>query len=164
MVTLGLMTGFFTAYGTANIDSSISWRTPFIILASLAMMYAVAAHLWLPPSPRWLMLRGRQSEVAAAWDALDVGLAELEKAEVVQEIIEDAHNPAPSVVTTHPRDDEPSSIDVSITKKRHALLDVFAPDVRSRTILGVFLLGMQQMSGIDGVLYVSHPLFTEILL
>lgn len=34
-------------------------------------------------------------------------------------------------------------------------LAAFAPDVRARTVLGVFEMGMQQMSGIDGILYVS---------
>lgn len=34
------------------------------------------------------------------------------------------------------------------------MLDVFAPDARPRFLLAVFLMGMQQLSGIDGVLYV----------
>jgi hypothetical protein len=32
---------------------------------------------------------------------------------------------------------------------------LFSKDVRGRTALAVFMMGMQQLSGIDGVLYVS---------
>ena len=35
------------------------------------------------------------------------------------------------------------------------MLSVFAKNARKQTALGVFLGGMQQLSGIDGVLYVS---------
>jgi hypothetical protein len=37
------------------------------------------------------------------------------------------------------------------------LFAVFGRDNWRRTALGVFLMGMQQASGIDGVLYVSFP-------
>lgn len=33
-------------------------------------------------------------------------------------------------------------------------MDVLAPEARSQFFMAVFLLGMQQLSGIDGVLYV----------
>ncbi len=36
----------------------------------------------------------------------------------------------------------------------NSFLDVFKSDVRTRTGLAIFLMGMQQLSGIDGVLYV----------
>ena len=32
---------------------------------------------------------------------------------------------------------------------------VFSREVRARTFLAVFIMGMQQLGGIDGVLYVS---------
>lgn len=38
------------------------------------------------------------------------------------------------------------------------LFDIFSKDVRSRTALVVFMMGMQQLSGIDGVLYVCSEL------
>ena len=37
------------------------------------------------------------------------------------------------------------------------LLDIFSKDVRSRTALAVFMMAAQQLSGIDGVLYVCSP-------
>lgn len=42
-----------------------------------------------------------------------------------------------------------------IQSVKDKLFDIFSKDVRTRTALAVFLMGMQQLSGIDGVLYVS---------
>ncbi len=142
-ITLGLMVGYFTCYGTAKIDSSLSWRAPFIILACLSMAFSAASCLWLVSSPRWLILRGRQSEAAAAWDILGVGHAEREKAEV-QSSVEGTIN---QVHSTRISTDSPAA--------KSGFLDVFSRDVRMRTGLAVFMMGMQQLSGIDGVLYVS---------
>lgn len=41
------------------------------------------------------------------------------------------------------------------------VLLVFRPEYRARTMLALFVLGMVQLSGIDGVLYVSHPLLSS---
>lgn len=43
----------------------------------------------------------------------------------------------------------------SVREEVHMFLRVFAKDVRKPTALGVFMMSMMQMSGIDGVLYVS---------
>lgn len=53
--------------------------------------------------------------------------------------------------------------DVSLDPEKKTagtVLDIFSKDVRGRTALGVFLMGMQQLSGIDGVPYVcsSNPI------
>lgn len=45
LITLGLVMGFFTCYGTSRIDSSFSWRTPFLILACFSAVFSVAAYL-----------------------------------------------------------------------------------------------------------------------
>ena len=139
-ITLGLMVGYFTCYATTNIDSSLSWRAPFIILACLSVTFSASSLLWLVPSPRWLILRGRQSEVAAAWDVLGVGQAEREKAEA-QSGEEGTASQASS------SSNSPAS--------KFGFLDIFTRDVRMRTGLAVFMMSMQQLSGIDGVLYVS---------
>ncbi|CAF9913443.1 MAG: hypothetical protein ALECFALPRED_008816 [Alectoria fallacina] len=148
-ITLGLMVGYFACYGTAKIDSSLSWRAPFIILACVSMTFSAASLLWLVPSPRWLILRGRQSEAAAAWDVLGVGHAEREKAEVQS----GTEATASQVHSTTAATDSPAT--------KSGFLDVFARDVRTRTGLAVFMMGMQQLSGIDGVLYYAPLLFQQ---
>ena len=153
LITLGLVAGFFTCYGSNNIDSSLAWRTPFIILACLAIAFSIASIVWLVPSPRWLTLRGRQSEASAAWDVLEVGHAEREKAENQQNrdtVAIEVHSLGNSIESFN-RD--PTHTQKPVTKS--GFFDVFSRDVRTRTGLAVFMMGMQQLSGIDGVLYVS---------
>ena len=141
-ITLGLMVGYFTCYGTANLESSLSWRAPFIILACLSLAFSAASLLWLVPSPRWLILRGRQSEAAATWEYLGVGHAEREKA---------GSQSGPEGIANQVH----SSTVSADSATKSGILDVFSQDVRMRTVLAVFMIGMQQLSGIDGVLYVS---------
>lgn len=151
-ITLGLMVGYFTCYGSANIDSSLSWRAPFLILACLSMAFSAASLLWLVPSPRWLILRGRQSEAAAAWDVLGVGHAEREKAEIQ------------SGAEANMSQDHSTTAAVDSPATNSGFLDVFSRDVRMRTGLAVFMMGMQQLSGIDGVLYVSFVRLTHSMI
>lgn len=141
VITSGICIGYFTCYGTSkHIHTSFSWRTPFIILASLSMVLSAASFLMLPASPRWLTLHGREAEAAQAWDDLGVSHAEREKVEleVTAREVE-----APTEEQHHQEE------------RLHKLLDIFSKDVRSRTTLAVFMMAMQQLSGIDGVLYVS---------
>lgn len=135
----------------------MSWRLPFLLLSCLSALFATVSVIWLPASPRWLTLRGRTAEASAAWDALGVSHAEREKAEMelnaVQGIqlehTEDLHPP-----------DRPNIPLASSTKLR-GFFDVFSKDVRKRTALAVFMMGMQQLSGIDGVLYYAPLLFEK---
>ncbi|EJP66154.1 H(+)-myo-inositol cotransporter [Beauveria bassiana ARSEF 2860] len=136
LITCGLMAGFFTCYGSANITSALSWRLPFILLAAYSVIFTAVA-LMLPASPRWLALHGKsRREVTAAWDALGVRSADQD---------------------TIPGED---SVEQE-TKVSSRMLDVFSPAARPGLILAVFLMGMQQLSGIDGVLYYAPLLFQQ---
>lgn len=144
------MTGYFTCYGSSGIKSSLSWRTPFILLASLSILLCVSTFFCLPPSPRWLTLHGRREEAEQAWDKLGVSHAEREKVELESETVEVA-------ASTEESETRQSGMERTDTPKESVmgkLFDIFSKDVRSRTALVVFMMGMQQLSGIDGVLYV----------
>ena len=131
--------------------SSLSWRLPFILLASFSLVFSVSSFVCLIPSPRWLTTRGRRAEASAAWDKLGVGHAEREKAEIEQST--ELRNRSESTTAINQQDitAAPSSDGPPV---KNNFLDVFKKEVRTRTGLAVFLMGMQQLSGIDGVLYV----------
>ncbi|OTA53908.1 general substrate transporter [Hypoxylon sp. EC38] len=160
ITTLGLVAGFFTCYGTANIKSSLSWRLPFILLAAYSCVFSIAALIWLPASPRWLTLHGKTEEAAKIWEKLDVPAADREKimdqyeTSVVETAIPDASgNTSAGNVT---------STTIAVPKSKKAkMLDVLSSDARPRLVLAVFLMGMQQLSGIDGVLYYAPLLFQQ---
>ncbi|KAI1853592.1 hypothetical protein JX266_001576 [Neoarthrinium moseri] len=152
LTTLGLMVGFFTCYGTANVESSMSWRLPFVLLSAYSFVFTAISLLLLPPSPRWLVLRGRTSESASAWENLDVQAADREKIldqydMAVAEVISVPNDSVVVANTGHPNRNgaraEPSK------SKKLQLLDVLSAESRPRLFLAMFLMGMQQLSGID---------------
>jgi DNA-directed RNA polymerase III subunit RPC2 len=113
--------------------------------------------IWLVPSPRWLTIHGRRDEANAIWDLLGVSHAEREKSEIEQDRGAMVQGPISQDIAVRnvPSVDTTVSAIQGARPMKHKLLDIFAEDVRARTALAVFLMAMQQLSGIDGVLYVS---------
>jgi MFS family permease len=132
MIALGICTGYFVCYGSVKISSSLSWRLPFALQALVALIFTVSVLLFSPQSPRWLTGCGRHEEALAVWEKLGIGAAEREKSEG------NADSTVPEPV------------------RMKDLLAVFGKDVWRQTALRAFLMGMQQLSGIDGVLYRSQ--------
>jgi sugar porter (SP) family MFS transporter len=155
LVTMGIAIGYFTCYGTVRSStSSFSWRFPFALQSFLAFTYALLAFFYLPESPRWLKSKGRMEDSHNAWEKLEIADAEREKDErrdqnlTVQEPEILALTPIRSRQSIH-------------STHQTSWLAVFAKDTRKRTFLGCFLMGMQQLSGIDGVLYYAPLLFQQ---
>ncbi|KAH8808516.1 general substrate transporter [Xylogone sp. PMI_703] len=137
MATLGICAGYFTCYGSIHIESSMSWRVPFIIQAVLGFILAMAC-LCLPMSPRWLLFNHRREEALEALKRLDIPLAEAKK-----DILRPAAPSPPRKVSAGD------------------FLTIFKKEYRRRTLLGLFILGMIQLCGIDGVLYYAPTLFAQ---
>ncbi|KAK0113587.1 hypothetical protein ONS96_014443 [Cadophora gregata f. sp. sojae] len=137
LITVGVCAGYFICYGTVNIASSASWRIPFALQSVLACAFTISTLILLPESPRWLTARGRHKEALLIWDMLGIASTEREKIEERQ----DSALPPPV--------------------KMKDILAVFSKKARRQTGLGVFLMGAQQASGIDGVLYYAPLLFAS---
>jgi hypothetical protein len=133
LTTIGVCSGYFTCYGSVSIASSASWRIPFALQALLAFLFTLSTLLFLVESPRWLAACGRHGEAMKIWEELGIDAAEREKIE------------------------EREAGELPEQVKVADLFAVFGKENWRRTALGVFLMGMQQASGIDGVLYVSLP-------
>jgi hypothetical protein len=133
-------------------ESSFAWRLPFMLLAAFAFLFTASSLLWLSESPRWFTMRHREADAVKAWEILGVDSIDREKIENGHEgVLMAAANPDDRV--GQPR--IPLVTDSVLVTKQSGILDAFAPDVCARTMLSVFVLGMQQMSGIDAILYVS---------
>ncbi|KAI0064471.1 general substrate transporter [Artomyces pyxidatus] len=146
LVTLGVSSGYFVSYGTVQLSSSLSWRLLFILQTIVSFTFSVGS-LFLPHSPRWLQHVGRTEDAARAWARLGFTATEAEKEQeaVQREQVDQAEGASAAL---------PSGIWATLKL-------LWKKDVRGRTALGVFLMGMQQASGIDGVLYYAPVLFSQ---
>lgn len=144
MATAGICIGYFTCYGSIHVGtSSISWRLPFFIQIALAVVL-VGCCARLPESPRWLMSCGDQIGALNSLRRLDFSMVEAER-----EFLSGGGR----MVEQRP----------SLTPWQSFSI-LFSRAYRARTVLALFVLGMVQLSGIDGVLYVSALSTHQILL
>lgn len=133
MATAGICIGYFTCYGSIYIrESSMAWRLPFVVMVIMAVAL-IGCCARLPESPRWSMSRGDQPAALAALRRLDFSMIEAEANFMNGAVAEQR---------------------VSLTPWQSFSL-LFRRGYRARTVLALFVLGMVQLSGIDGVLYVS---------
>ncbi|PSR90310.1 general substrate transporter [Coniella lustricola] len=152
MATLGICLGYFTCYasvhigadrpdGASPVSDSMAWRLPFIVMIAIAgvLVFCCAR---LPESPRWLISYGDRVGAMDALRRLDFSMAEAEK-EFLSETSGVAGGPRPSL------------------SPWQSFTLLFKRGYRARTILALFVLGMVQLSGIDGVLYYAPLLFGQ---
>ncbi|KAE9391335.1 putative transporter [Gymnopus androsaceus JB14] len=137
-VTLGIAAGFFCCYGTVHISDSFAWRTPFLLQSSLALIYGLGCPFILPFSPRWLYMKGKKAKA--------------------EEVMRSLHRQNGSNESINVEEFE---VDVDETEQKSDIRDIFKKDVRKRTLLACFLMAMQQLSGIDGILYYAPVLFAQ---
>lgn len=131
---IGVCIGYFSCYGSIHIDGSMSWRLPYILQATLSSIWAVGS-LFLPESPRWLILHGKRDQAMKALEVLDFEKAEAEK-DVLRPI-------------------EIASSEVGVLEGIHL---IFTKEYQMQTFLAVFILSFIQLSGIDGVIYVCYTM------
>ncbi|KAK4565660.1 hypothetical protein LTR86_003508 [Recurvomyces mirabilis] len=98
------------------------------------------ACFFLPPSPRILILHGRRDEAIKAIEQLGIQQAEAEK-----DIL-------------RVRDED---LAMARTTFWQSFTTIWKRQYRSRTILALFILGMVQLCGIDGILYYAPTLFAR---
>ncbi|KAF4874612.1 Sugar transport protein MST8 [Colletotrichum siamense] len=138
MSTAGVCVGYFAAYGTVYIDSSLSWRLPYVIQGICAVLFG-AGSLVLPESPRWLLLHGRRADAMRALERLDFSRGESER----------------DFLSGSQSEQRPS------LSPWQSFTLLFKRGYRTRTTLAIFILGMIQLSGIDGVVYYAPILFAR---
>lgn len=134
MSTAGICIGYFTCYGSVYLrESSMAWRLPFVIMVVMSVIF-IGFCARLPESPRWSMSRGDQPAALDALRRLDFSMVEAERTFMSGGTVAEQK--------------------VSLTPWQSFAM-LFRRGYRARTILALFVLGMVQLSGIDGVLYVS---------
>ena len=130
MACAGVCWGYFLCYSSSSLEGSISWRLGFVAQAINSASLFFLCFL-LPESPRWLLLNDRRDDAVRSLERLQFSMVEAERDFL-------------SATDSRP----------TLTLWQSYVL-IFRRNYRARTILGLFVLGMVQLSGIDGVIYVS---------
>lgn len=136
-VALGAMCGYFFTYATINIESSFAWRVPFFTQC-FAALFLAAGIPFMPFSPRWLLSKGKEAE------AIEV-MRYLRGSSDLVGILAEVR--------------EIKKIIASETQNSASYKEIFATGLRKRSLLTMFLMVIQQASGIDAVLYFAPTIF-----
>lgn len=144
LVTAGTCVGYFTCYATIKIPNQWQWRLPFIVQVGGGALLALACVV-LPASPRWLLLN----------DKPQIAMLNLKKLDLT----EDELLVNPDIPLGNTGDDSPVRPQPQPSLSWRAVSDLFRKEYRFRTTLALFILGMVQLCGIDGVLYVCHCVY-----
>ncbi|KAI7898970.1 general substrate transporter [Cokeromyces recurvatus] len=59
-LSVGTIVGYFVNFGTSYITTDWAWRAPFLMELGICILLSVV--YFLPPSPRWLIDKGRHEE------------------------------------------------------------------------------------------------------
>lgn len=124
LITIGIAAGYFIAYGSSRLDSSLAWRIPFVVEACIAAFLSIGM-VFMPFSPRWLVQRGRLHEAR----------------EVLSKLRRTGEN----------IDEELQGIRGSLEEEgtQHAKFsEVFSKRYIRRSLLGIFLMGFQMLCGV----------------
>jgi MFS family permease len=141
LVTAGICVGYFTCYATIHIQNQWQWRLPFIVQVAGGAILALAC-LLLPASPRWLLLN----------DKPQIAMRNLKKLDLTEdELLINSDIPLHNTEDVSPRRPQPQT-----SLSWRVVSDLFRKEYRFRTTLALFILGMVQLCGIDGVLYVCY--------
>ena len=136
-IVVGIAAGYFISYGSQRIGSSISWRLLFIVQAFAATLLCLGM-AFMPYSPRWLAQAGRSEEARRV-------LIRVRKGEKVESELREIEE----------------SLIVDMSGSQASFTEAFARKYIRRTLLGIVLMALQQLTGIDAVLYYAPLLFQQ---
>jgi MFS transporter, SP family, galactose:H+ symporter len=134
MITVGILVSYITDYWIANDADPFSWRLMFHIgiIPGLALCIGM---FFLPETPRWLISKGRYEEGA----------------EVLKKV------------------EDPDLIDASLTKLKEEIATdeenkssvkrVFTPWLKYPLIIGVGIMILTELTGIDTIVYYTPKIF-----
>ena len=128
-ITIGILSSYIINF--VFMDTQHAWRWMFLVGIIPAVLLAVGM-LFLPESPRWLIKRARLVEALAT-------LKFLRSSDDVKEEFKEIEN--------------------SLKLKEASFGEIFSPWIRHVLFLGVFLGFLQQITGINTIIYYAPTIF-----
>ncbi|QQR91367.1 MAG: sugar porter family MFS transporter [Myxococcales bacterium] len=134
MITIGILASYISDYVIADDSNLESWRWMFLIGFFPAVVLFIGM-LFLPATPRWLMSKNRYAESLAV-------LKRIEDPALVDKVFEEMKFEAEK------------SNEAPISSS-----EILKPWLRSALIIGVGIMLIQQLSGINTIIYYSPVIF-----
>ena len=136
-ITIGILSSYLV---NLNLYRQDNWRMMFASGAIPGLMFLIGV-LRLPESPRWLVLKGRIDEAKEA-------------------LIRIRHTKDLVKLSI---DDEVAAIQKNLeeeSKSRPKFRELFSPKVKAALLVGVILSTLQQLSGINIIIYFAPKIFS----
>ncbi|KAI8866858.1 general substrate transporter [Ramicandelaber brevisporus] len=142
-ITVGIAVSFWIDYGFSQIkDSQASWRAPLGLQVVPAVILGIG--MWfMPESPRWLIDNGREDDARAVLVRLRTADNRLNP-EVEAEFEE---------IRQYLINERETSV--------RSYSELFRPQLRRRTVLGLGIQAMQQLTGINVIMYYAPYIFLQ---
>jgi SP family arabinose:H+ symporter-like MFS transporter len=131
-IVIGILAAYLANWRLSSLGTS-SWRWMFLV-AAIPSVFFFLGLLRVPESPRWLIARSRKSEGTAVLARI-MGQAGAEAAA--------------------------AEIEIALAEEAHTAHELTLPGMRKRLAVAVVLAILQQISGINTVLYYGSILMTE---
>ncbi|KAF8706957.1 hypothetical protein AX14_013755 [Amanita brunnescens Koide BX004] len=181
-IVLGVVLGFWTGFFTRSLPGSPSWRIPLAIQLIPGIILAIGC-IYLPPSPRLLVLQGRYDEALQSLarlravpgsqpsdvsphtttDRLDpvlqIELLEMKvEAALVQRLGLLQNTEDGDADSVGGRNGKP----LGVRSEWGTWKRLFLRPYRERTLIGVMIMAFQQWSGINALLYYGPILVRSV--
>ncbi|CCD24117.1 sugar porter family MFS transporter NDAI_0C04570 [Naumovozyma dairenensis CBS 421] len=144
MITLGIFLGYCTNYGTKNYSNSVQWRVPLGLCFAWAL-FMIGGMTFVPESPRYLVEVGKIDEARASLSTVN------------------------KVAGDHPFiQQELDLIEASVEEARAAgsatwgELFTGKPAMLQRTMLGIMIQSLQQLTGDNYFFYYGTIVFNAV--
>ncbi|EPS28365.1 hypothetical protein PDE_03311 [Penicillium oxalicum 114-2] len=167
-ICFGILVSYWIGYGTNYIggtgdsQSNAAWLIPICIQIAPAIILGVGI-LFMPPSPRWLMVKGREDECLAVIARLrqlpsDSELVQLEFLEVkAQNRFEQETS-----LAKFPQYHTPGLMN-KVKLGYHEYTSLLTNrSLFKRVMVAVFIMVFQQWSGINAILYYASFIFKDL--
>ncbi|KAE9406147.1 general substrate transporter [Gymnopus androsaceus JB14] len=158
-IVLGVVVGFWLGYFTRDIPGSASWRIPLGVQIIPAFVLIMAC-VFLPASPRLLVLQGKYDEAIASLAQLRLrSMEEAKDDPLIQIEFLEMRVEATMIQRTFGTAETSKS---ALSTEWNSWKRLLRKKYRDRTAIGVLMAFFQQWSGINALLYYGPTLVKSI--